>query len=440
MLKKNIISLKKYFETKPYEVPVFRFWAIILGLFIPIYGILLEYLNPESIEFLSHRLLLGLGWVSLFIASFKFDSIKKNLIILSYIGNLTTVFWIIWIVQLNDYSPDYNIGLFLVLCMGIVYRDYKEMIVFYLITISVLAVAMSKSSVFAVNPLVFGLSVLILVSVYLILMFQRNHINRNLIRANKALSDKNKELEQFVFISSHDLKTPLRNIESFATLLKRKIETLDKKNIELYTDYIINNSSRMNNILDDLLKYSVIGRSKISFEETNIAALIDTLSNELKLNKDSDNANIIIPKALPTKVICNASQITQVFQNLIENGLKYNTSKQRNIILNYYETKRHWEFLVQDNGIGIDDKYFQRIFNIFQRLHTHDEFKGSGIGLAICKRIVEMHEGTISVESKEGEGTTFQFSIAKKLAHSVDTIHGKKTSILHSFFRGRQSA
>lgn len=435
MLKKNILSLKTYFEIKPYEVPVFRVWCIILGFFIPVYGVLLQEVDAASIEYISHRLFLGSIWMFLFFASFKFEVVKKNLIILSYLTNVLTVSWMLWIGHVNNFSANYSIGLFLVLCMGIIFRDYKEMIVFYLIILSLLAVAMSVNHNFGVDKLIFGLSLFILLSVYLIIMFQRNYINRNLIQVNKELSLKNKELEQFVFISSHDLKTPLRNIESFAFLLKKKADSLDKETIIDYTDYIINGTSRMNNILDDLLKYSVIGKDKLDFKETDIVTLINKVAKEVLLDKTHANSRIVVANNLPERVVCVPSQIMQLFQNLIENGLKYNTSDQKQINITFHETKDSWWFQIKDNGIGIEDKYNDRIFEIFQRLHTNDEFKGTGIGLAICKRIVEIHGGTISIESKEGEGSVFQFSISKNLSNSFTAVSQKKVSIVPSFFK-----
>lgn len=231
----------------------------------------------------------------------------------------------------------------------------------------------------------------------------------------KTLEKSNKELEQFAYIASHDLQAPLRHITSYVQLLTSKV----KKTIELdpqtekWIQYIIGGTFQMKTLINDLLTYSRVGRVDIIFEEVDITKIIEDISVKIQESIHRTNANIVF-EDLPI-VFGVKSQITQLFQNLLENALKFKRKDIAPVVeIRCLDQGKFWEFLVSDNGIGIDPKYSERIFTMFQRLHTTTEYSGTGIGLAICKKIVEFHGGTIKVDSIEGNGSTFSFPLPKK--------------------------
>ncbi|WP_081740336.1 YfiR/HmsC family protein [Aquimarina pacifica] len=240
--------------------------------------------------------------------------------------------------------------------------------------------------------------------------------NQAIQEQSLALESKNKELEHFAYIASHDLQEPLNTISSFIGLISENYgETFDDLGRESMK-FITDASARMRKLINALLEYSRLGREK-EYSRTNcntvIKELIEDLNNVIKKTGATINVN-----PLP---IVNGSEIELrlLFQNLISNGIKFRDIDtipeiQVSCAKNYIEgstTQGFWEFSVQDNGIGIPQKHQDRIFAIFQRLHSREEYEGTGIGLAHCKKIVESHGGTIWLESEEGKGTTFYFTI-----------------------------
>ncbi len=237
-------------------------------------------------------------------------------------------------------------------------------------------------------------------------------LNENLKERNKELALMNDELEQFVYIASHDLQEPLRMITSFLSLLEKRLgDKMDDKSIQ-YINFAIDGAVRMRSLILDLLKYSRVGREVTLKEFVDLNALLQEV---VKLNLPlltEHNVNISIGN-LPG-VYGIKSALFQVFQNLIQNAVKYKkTDVTPRVAIEGEELETHWKFKVTDNGIGIDERYFEKIFIIFQRLHTREEYSGTGIGLAICKKIVDFHKGKIWVESVVGDGSTFYFTIAK---------------------------
>ncbi|OOG76526.1 PAS domain S-box protein [Algoriphagus sp. A40] len=237
-------------------------------------------------------------------------------------------------------------------------------------------------------------------------------LNEELAVSNRELEISNKELEQFAYVASHDLQEPLRMISSFLGLIERKYkDQLDEKGIQ-YIHFAVDGARRMREIILDLLEFSKVGNSSESKKPTNTNELVHEvllLNNKLIQEK---NATIHVGQ-LPD-IYCHSNSIIQLFQNLISNGLKYQPAgKKPEIRINGTEFDNEWQFSVQDNGIGIDPEFKDKIFVIFQRLHQKDQFSGSGIGLAICKKIVEFHGGKIWVESSLDNGSTFFFTIKK---------------------------
>ncbi|WP_205508694.1 sensor histidine kinase [Longitalea arenae] len=224
------------------------------------------------------------------------------------------------------------------------------------------------------------------------------------------LEIKNKELEQFAYVASHDLQEPLRTTSSFVELLRKQYHGKIDQNADRYIDYVIQASDRMKTLIKDLLDYSRIGREK-QFEPVDcnvaLAEVLADLNKVIKENKaEITTGNLPLVNAFRT-------ELKLLFQNLISNSIKFQKPGiAPRIEISTTKENGHWHFAFRDNGIGIEKQYQQRIFIIFQRLHNRSVYEGSGIGLAHCKKIVELHGGTIWVESEAGKGSTFHFTLA----------------------------
>ncbi len=239
-------------------------------------------------------------------------------------------------------------------------------------------------------------------------------LNENLQQKAKELADSNAELEQFAFVASHDLQEPLRMVTGFLTQLERKYSASIDDTGKKYINFAVDGAKRMRQIILDLLEFSRLGRKEGHKENLDLNHLIAEIKILLQKNITEKKA-IITSDELPS-IHAYKTPILQVFQNLIGNALKYSKSGvQVKIQISVTELKDHWQFSISDNGIGIGKEYFDRIFVIFQRLHNKDEFSGTGIGLAITKKVIENHEGKIWLTSEEEKGSTFYFTIKKEL-------------------------
>jgi PAS domain S-box-containing protein len=226
------------------------------------------------------------------------------------------------------------------------------------------------------------------------------------------LKRSNNELQQFAYITSHDLQEPLRTISSFTQLLERRYKGQLDSDADEFMDYIVDAAKRMQNLINDLLHYSRVTTKAKEFKPVNVEEVLDTALQNLKSSIDENNAEIT-HNNLPT-ITADASQLVQLFQNLIGNAIKFRKPDKPpiiNVSSHKDEENNEYIFSVQDNGIGMEPQYAERIFVIFQRLHTRDVYSGTGIGLATSKRIVERHGGHIWVESELGVGSTFYFTI-----------------------------
>ena len=231
------------------------------------------------------------------------------------------------------------------------------------------------------------------------------------IRANELL-DSNKELEKFAYVASHDLQEPLRMVASFLQLLEKKYgNQLDDKAKE-YIGYAVGGAKRMKELILDMLEYSRVSSSAIQYENVNVNKIVEEVKLNLLPSIENENATIIVGNLPTVKGI--KSQIFQLIQNLVGNAMKYK-SKDRNVVVTIAasELEKEWEISISDNGIGIDEQHYEKIFVIFQRLHHKNEYTGTGIGLAICKKIVDKHGGRIWVQSEVGNGSSFIFTIPK---------------------------
>ncbi len=231
-------------------------------------------------------------------------------------------------------------------------------------------------------------------------------------KTNEALEHSNMELQRFVYIASHDLQTPMRSISSFAELLHSTyFDTLDNRAKDWLTR-IKQSIIYLQTLVNDLLDYSRIDSQihafkPVAFQEivTHANSLLDAVISELDAEIICGNLHIING---------DRTLLVQLMVNLINNAIKYRGNKKPVIYIDSEESETEWTISVKDNGIGIDKKYFHKIFEIFQRLHDHSEYQGSGIGLAVARRIVTLHEGKIWVDSKPGQGSTFYFTIKRK--------------------------
>jgi PAS domain S-box-containing protein len=237
--------------------------------------------------------------------------------------------------------------------------------------------------------------------------------NQTLERKAQALETSNKELEHFAYVASHDLQEPLRTITNFMQLLVRKYETHLPDEALQYVTRVANAASRMKTLILDLLEYARIGQHADALEWVDCNDLVRTVIANAEGYSKETNGEIRFSD-LPT-IRSFRPLLMQLFQNLIGNGLKYNKSQTPQVEISCSEMLSEWKFCVKDNGIGIDPEFNEKIFIIFQRLHSREEFSGTGIGLSICRKIVEQHEGRIWVESAPGQGSAFFFTISKHL-------------------------
>ncbi len=231
-----------------------------------------------------------------------------------------------------------------------------------------------------------------------------------LLKLNEELLRSNKDLQQFAYVASHDLQEPLRMVSSFTQMLAQRYEDKLDKDGQEYIRFAVEGSKRMYELINGLLAYSRVQTKGKEFTRVNMNDVVDKVAKNLKLKISESQAKINVRK-LPV-LYADEHQMTQLIQNLIENGMKF-ISHQPVISVSSKSDQNQHIISVKDNGIGIEPQYFERIFMIFQRLHLKEEYGGTGIGLAICKRIVERHGGKIWVESEPGKGTTFSFTIPK---------------------------
>jgi len=236
-----------------------------------------------------------------------------------------------------------------------------------------------------------------------------------LAEANDLLALKNKELDDFTYIVSHDLKEPLRGVKAFTKLLIEEYSGKVDKEGKEYLKTISESSSRMTNLIEDLLNLSRIGRIRNIEPGIDLNTLLSDVKKNLAYCLEEKKVDLKVSKNFP-KVTCDRIRISEIFSNLISNAIKYSKKDVKPVIeIGYFDRGDTYEFYVKDNGIGIEKQYHDKVFQIFQRLHAKgSEYEGTGAGLTIVKKIVENHGGKIWVESEAGKGSTFNFTLSKK--------------------------
>lgn len=241
---------------------------------------------------------------------------------------------------------------------------------------------------------------------------------KDLNSKNKELKkyiDSNLQLENFAYIASHDLKAPIRSVISFVQLLANSAHDKLTDKERKFLDIIKDSSNHMRELIDDLLIFSRVNTTNSVFDEIDVPELINSIKADLQTEIAKYNA-IIETSSLPKTIVADKTKIRQVFQNLIANAMKFQEADTKPVVkIQGTETAKFWNFEVSDNGIGIDPKHIDKIFLLFQKLHSKDKYEGSGMGLAISKKVIEQHNGDIFARNNEDKGCTIGFSISKNL-------------------------
>jgi len=238
---------------------------------------------------------------------------------------------------------------------------------------------------------------------------ERKRVERELTHSHEELARSNADLEQFAYVASHDLQAPLRTIISYNQLLAVSLGDQLDEDCKSYMSYIVDAGTRMRRLLRDLLLYAQTKQANARPQPVSLQEVFDAVVEDLGADVGEGQAELSCDE-LPT-VMGDLTQLRQLLQNLVGNGIKYSTAAVPRVHVGAQLQGEHWLISVKDNGPGIDSSHFERIFDIFQRLHSDDSQEGTGIGLSICKRIVERHNGRIWVESQLGEGSTFFFTL-----------------------------
>jgi PAS domain S-box-containing protein len=239
---------------------------------------------------------------------------------------------------------------------------------------------------------------------------ERKRMEDELGRQAVELERSNAELQQFAYVASHDLQEPLRMVASYAQLLGRRYRDSLDQDANEFIDFMVDGARRMQDLINDLLAFSRVGTRAKPFTPTDTKAVVEQTLRDLRASIEESGAQVEVNGDLPM-VVADAAQLGQVFQNLLSNALKFRGNELPRIRITVNPGDGEFVFEVSDNGIGMEGQYAERIFLLFQRLHTKREYPGTGIGLAICKKIVERHGGRIWVDAAPGRGSTFHFTI-----------------------------
>ncbi len=419
-------------RVKNYLLNYARFVSVITAIFFPIVGIVLLFADPAAIDNLGHRLiisffcLLGVG------LSFKIDFFKDNLIYYTYLIFFASSWWVIWIVSKNQFSMSYSLLMITAIASFSMVIYHKRINYLYLISTAII-LSFVTMQFFAsdLSPYIILLSIFILLHVRILTAFfydkiwnETNNLNLQLKESNEQLEKKveertlllqrkNKELESYIYIFSHDLKSPLNNIKSFSRLINSRIDQKDYKDLDKFGEFVDKGVVRMESIINDLLTYGRLGINEKEHEKVYTEELIEEIMDANFSSYLPSEIKVEIEETTPKEFSCDKNQISLLFQNLLGNALKYNDSEQKLVKISGQETEDFYNFSIQDNGIGIDPQHENEIFEMFTRLQRNDQYEGTGIGLAICKKIVNNHKGEISIASDSKNGTTFNFSIGK---------------------------
>lgn len=414
------------------EVFWFRLLLLAGALGISGFGFIKSYSDNGS-DPLQQRLLLSAIWLFVLLFSFVSTFIKNRLVDITCWLMFGVHVWSIFWVDANNYKLHALIGYVISFtALNLTYlrpRLYYPFMLSSLVASLVLLYtgpepAVSREMV-AFMFVLLGVAFLFTSSIVIVSKSRLSHLNENLEQlANERsaqaeerahqLSLKNQELEQFAFIASHDLKTPLRSIGSFTQLAQRKLQNNADPEVLEYLAFIHDAVHKMNNLINDILAYSKFGRQNNELKKLKVRDLLEDCCLMHKPVIAAKNAEVEF-QIHCEEVKGDKVQLQQLFHHLIDNALKYNHSPSAKLVITVEDRPLTWQFSFADNGIGISEEYHEKVFRIFQRLHNYKEYDGTGMGLALCKRIVENHGGDIWLESNNGQGTVVYFTLAKSL-------------------------
>lgn len=242
------------------------------------------------------------------------------------------------------------------------------------------------------------------------IILEKEKLNRELREKSNDLQQANDFLESYTYISSHDLKTPVRNINSFSDLLEKELQEVKHQNVSEYLGFIKSGAMQINSILDGIIENAASNRSSLALEPVDCNHLIADIKEWMQLRLEEENGQIL-HTTLPT-VFADKMMLRKIFLNLIDNGLKYNGSDRPTVKICYQQQEDLYLFSVIDNGIGIHTRYSDDIFKMFKKLHGINEFSGSGVGLALCRKMIDLHGGKIWLKTDpDHKGSTFQFTL-----------------------------
>lgn len=239
----------------------------------------------------------------------------------------------------------------------------------------------------------------------------KDNLEEMIDERTKELARSNTELEQFAYIASHDLQEPLRMVTSYMHLLEKRYKQSLDDDAQDFINFAVDGAKRMQILIQDLLRYSRVTSTKNKLEPTSCQTVLKNALYNLEVAIKDTGAKITYTD-LPV-VMGDSTLLIQLFQNLIGNAIKFHGERTPEIHISTEKQKNLWKILIKDNGIGIKEEYFKRIFQIFQRLHGRNQYEGTGIGLAVCKKIIEQHNGTIDIKSEPNKGTIFSFTLHK---------------------------
>ncbi|HWB64936.1 MAG TPA: ATP-binding protein [Chitinophagales bacterium] len=332
------------------------------------------------------------------------------------------------------------------------FNQRKQIMFWALVSVTMFVISGSLSVYFPATAIPsFGLQVISLLNTWLMFAFialglytlvARNQALQNkadLISKDAALEKEQllrarQDLEQLAYVISHDLRSPVRNIASFMKLLNNRLQKSGEKDVLEFVDLSRSGADKLSKQLDDVLVYCRINRNLPAVTEVDIADSVRMVELEMAEKLKQRNACITIERTLPKLTGVHASLMHHFIHNLVANGVKFNDSTRPEVRLNYKLDADGIVFSISDNGIGINPGFEEKLFHLFRRLHTADQYEGSGIGLALCKKIIGHYNGKIWYESAAGEGTTFYFSLGKEylLSEAPDKNIENKARILRA--------
>ena len=404
-------SLKQWLGLEAYAFERFMHLVILVGL--PLILLLERSAYPDNTHYGFVRIGLAVLSLLIYLGSFRIAFIRRDFTYINYIVIYLVMSHFIFLTYINEF-PFYLSSLLiaLVVVTSVFFRSRTQLLIFQVAMFLLIVQASILSPSSDVNVRTF---ILLYVFMNICAYFIQDLIFRQrekLELAAKNLQRSNRSLEQFAYVISHDLQEPLRTITSYVQLLERRYQGKLDDEADEFIQFTVDAASRMRTMIQGTLAFSRAAASdNMVIKEIDLNEIMANVTSNLEASITSNRARINYPR-LPV-VAGDRTMISQLFQNLIGNAIKYRGVEDPLVIVDVTDEHNRWGFSIKDNGIGIPEKYHDTVFNIFNRVGAHNGARGTGIGLAVCKRIVLNHGGEIWVNSEEGKGSTFRFTLAK---------------------------